>query len=159
MRTITAIFTVFFLSLAVFSNAQPPKLPVDTGSTYGAAVDQKGAFSVSELPGYFSSSDTVDVKVIAKVTDVCPKKGCWMSLQMPDNSKVFVKMKDYTFFVPLELIGKTVVVDARAMRIKTSVAELKHYAEDAKKSQAEIDAITQPKEEIRLLANGIVVAD
>jgi len=37
------------------------------------------------------------------------------------------------------------------------VAEQKHYAEDAKKSQAEIDAIKEAKKEMRILASGIVV--
>ena len=41
----------------------------------------------------------------------------------------------------------------------TSVEELKHYAEDAKKSQDEIDAITEPKTEIRFMASGMVVVD
>jgi hypothetical protein len=40
----------------------------------------------------------------------------------------------------------------------TSVAELKHYAEDAKKTQAEIDAIKEPKKEVRVTAKGIVIA-
>lgn len=44
-------------------------------------------------------------------------------------------------------------------KIKTSsVAEQKHYAEDAKKTQAEIDAITEPKNEIRFTASGITIA-
>jgi hypothetical protein len=76
---------------------------------------------------------------------------------MPDKTTVFVKMKDYAFFVPLEMIGKTVVIDGEAKKIETSVAELKHYAEDAKKSKEEIEAITEPKKEIRLTANGILV--
>ena len=41
---------------------------------------------------------------------------------------------------------------------QTSVEELKHYAEDAKKPQSEIDKITKPVTEIRLLASGIRVA-
>jgi hypothetical protein len=41
----------------------------------------------------------------------------------------------------------------------TSVAELKHYAEDAKKSQAEIDAIKEPQKEVRVTAKGIVIVD
>jgi hypothetical protein len=40
-----------------------------------------------------------------------------------------------------------------------SVKELRHFAEDAKKSKAEIDAITQPKTEVNILAKGIVVVD
>jgi hypothetical protein len=68
-----------------------------------------------------------------------------------------VKMKDYGFFVPLAAKGKTVVIEGQVSMKTTSVKELRHYAEDAKKSQAEIDAITQPKKEVNILAKGIVV--
>ena len=68
-------------------------------------------------------------------------------------------MKDYEFFVPTALSGKNVVLDGIAFTKTTSVAELKHYAQDGKKPQAEIDAITTPKSEIRFLANGILVVE
>jgi hypothetical protein len=50
-----------------------------------------------------------------------------------------------------------VVLDGIAFIKITSIEELKHYAEDAKKPQSDIDAITAPKKEIRFLANGILV--
>jgi hypothetical protein len=68
-------------------------------------------------------------------------------------------MNDYGFLVPLSLKGKTVVIDGEAKLKTTSVAELKHYAEDAKKTQAEIDAITEPKKEVRIMARGIAVVE
>jgi Domain of unknown function (DUF4920) len=68
-------------------------------------------------------------------------------------------MKDYAFFAPLAIKGKTVVMDAKASYKTISVEELKHYAEDAKKSQEEIDAIKLPKKEVRLLASGIQVVE
>ncbi|MBL7933016.1 MAG: DUF4920 domain-containing protein, partial [Bacteroidia bacterium] len=67
--------------------------------------------------------------------------------------------KDYGFFVPVDMVGKTVVLEGKAYNKTTSVTELKHYAEDAKKSQKEIDAITEPKNEIRFMADGIVVVE
>lgn len=70
--------------------------------------------------------------------DVCPKKGCRVSLELENGEKAFVKMKDYGFFVPVAAIGKTVVIDGEVKMKTTSVAELKHYAEDAKKPQAEL---------------------
>lgn len=73
--------------------------------------------------------------------------------------RFFVKMKDYAFFVPTALKGKSVILEGNAEKEITSVKELKHYAKDAKKSQSEIDAITLPKEEIRFLANGIKVVN
>jgi hypothetical protein len=39
------------------------------------------------------------------------------------------------------------------------VAELQHYAEDAKKSKEEIAAITKPEKEVRVMAKGIVVVE
>ena len=143
------------LSLA---QAQPPKGPANPGDVYGAKTTAKGAIDIAKLPAALAKKDSIgQTKVIAKVLDVCPKKGCWMKVQVDDSTTAFVKMKDYAFFVPLDVIGKTVVLDTEAKLKTTSVNELKHYAEDAKKPQAEIDAITEPKKEIRLLANGILV--
>lgn len=146
--------TATTLSLA---QAQPPKGPANPGDVYGAKTTSKGAVDIAVLPAKLAKKDSFQTKVIAKVLDVCPKKGCWMKVQVNDSTTAFVKMKDYAFFVPLDMIGKTVVLDTEAKMKTTSVDELKHYAEDAKKPQAEIDAITEPKKEIRLLANGILV--
>jgi hypothetical protein len=79
---------------------------------------------------------------MAKVLEVCPNKGCWLKLELPDGQQATVKMKDYGFFVPLAAKGKTVVIDGTVALKTTPVSELKHFAEDAKKSKAEIDAIT-----------------
>lgn len=137
--------------------AQPPQVPADPGATFGAVITPDGAVPVGQVSSILSNKETAHVKVTAKVIDVCTKKGCWMQLEMPDQSKVFVKMKDYGFFVPTAITGKTVVIDGEAKTIVTSVDELKHYAEDAKKSKEEIAAITEPKKEIRLTAEGILV--
>jgi hypothetical protein len=153
--------TFLLLTVCLFACAtaytQPPDVPADPGSTFGASTTQDQAFEVAQLPEFLKGKENAEVKILAKVTDVCPKKGCWMSLEMPDKSTVFVKMKDYAFFVPTAIIGKTIVIDGEAKKIVTSVAELKHYAEDAKKTKEEIDAISEPKEEIRLVAKGILV--
>jgi len=154
MKTTILLAFVMFATIAM---AQPPQVPADPGATFGAGASEDQAFEVSQLPDFLKNKESADVKIIAKVVDVCPKKGCWMALEMPDNSKVFVKMKDYGFFVPMAMIGKTVVVEGEAKNITTSVDELKHYAEDAKKSKEEIATITEPKKEIRLTAKGILV--
>ncbi|MBL0268886.1 MAG: DUF4920 domain-containing protein [Chitinophagaceae bacterium] len=103
--------------------------------------------------------EEVDGKVKAKIIEVCEKKGCWVKLDLGNGETATVKMKDYGFFLPLAAKGKTVVIDGELKMKTTSVAELKHYAEDAKKSKEEIDAIKEPKKEIRVMAKGIVVVD
>lgn len=142
----------------------PPAGNAVIGDTYGGGVASNAeskAVSVEKLSKKLKKENkkAENVAVKGKVTDVCEKKGCWLTIQTEDNSQFFVKMKDYAFFVPTALKGKNVVLEGTAERKVTSVDEQKHYAEDAKKPQAEIDAITAPKEEIRFVANGIKVVD
>jgi hypothetical protein len=66
-------------------------------------------------------------------------------------------MKDHAFLVPLIMNGKTIVAQGLATFKETSVDMLKHYAEDAGKTKEEIAKITEPKKEISMLANGILV--
>jgi hypothetical protein len=73
------------------------------------------------------------------------------------NSNIMVRMKDHKWFVPTALHGKTIVLQGFAEIKETSVAQLKHYAEDAGKTQAEIDAIKEPKKEVLVNATGILV--
>lgn len=154
-----SVIVVFMLLLASIAFAQPPSGKATPGSIYGAKTDGEHAVAAAELPAMLKDKDTVSVKVKAKVMEVCSKKGCWMTFKVSEEQSAFVKMKDYAFFVPTDLVGKTVVLEGKAYTKTTSVSELKHYAEDAKKPQKEIDAITQPKTEIRFMADGIVVVE
>jgi len=142
----------------------PPAGNAVVGDAYGAGVassSESKAISVEKLSKKLKKDNkkVENVAIKGKVTDVCEKKGCWLTIQTEDDSQFFVKMKDYAFFVPTALKGKTVVLEGNAERKVTSIDEQKHYAEDAKKPQAEIDAITKPKEEIRFVANGIKVVN
>ena len=53
--------------------------------------------------------------------------------------------------------GTTIVIDGVADEKLTTVAQLRHFAEDAGKSKAEIAKITEPKREILVQAKGILV--
>ena len=90
--------------------------------------------------------------------------GCRFTITRGSNSKctrskATVKMKDYGFFLPLAAKGKNVVIDGKVELKTTSVAELRHYAEDAKKTNEEINAITKPTKEVRVMAKGIVIVE
>ena len=152
-------FFIIILFATHLSIAQPPIGKAIPGTDYGAIIDDKNSVAASELPVLLKKKDTVAVKVKAKVLDVCSQKGCWITFKVNDTINAFVKMKDYEFFVPVDLRGKTVILDGKSFVKTTSVSELKHYAGDAKKSQHEIDAITKPKNEIRFMANGILVVE
>ncbi|WJS96336.1 DUF4920 domain-containing protein [Flavobacterium johnsoniae] len=141
----------------------PPKGDALVGDYYGTDVSASSvgnAISVSELDDKLKKDDKIEnVIVKGEVTGVCPKRGCWVSIKTEDGSSFFVKMKDYAFFVPTAAKGKNVVLEGVAEKKVTSVEELKHYAKDAKKTKAEIDAIKASKEEIRFMASGIKVVN
>ena len=100
--------------------------------------------------------DTINVKFTSKIDEVCTKKGCWMVLPAADK-KTMVKFKDYGFFMPLDSKGNEVIVAGKAFVKETPVDELRHYAEDAGKSEEEIAKITEPKKEFSFLAHGVLM--
>ena len=154
------IFASIALLVTLTSYAQPPAGNADKGDFYGAKVKAKGAIPLVEVVSQLEKESSIpEAKISAKIVDVCPNKGCWLKLELPDGKQATVKMKDYGFFVPLAAKGKTVVIEGQASIKTVSVNELRHFAEDAKKSKAEIEAITQPKKEVNILAKGIVVVD
>jgi hypothetical protein len=145
---------------ALIIHAQPPAGDAKPGETYGEKITAEGAIPLSEAVAKLNEgTEAINTKVKAKIVEVCPKKGCWLKLQLNDKETAMVKMKDYAFFLPLAAKGKTVVIDGEVKSKTISVAEQKHYAEDAKKSKEEIDAITEPQKEIRVMAKGIVVVE
>jgi hypothetical protein len=136
--------------------AQPPKGTAKKGMTFGAKTFASGAITPEELPELLEGKTTADVKIKGKVVEVCKAEGCWLRMQTPSGN-MLIKMKDHAFFVPLAMNGKTIVAEGTATLKETSVEMLKHYAEDAGKSKEEIEAIKEPKKEITLQANGILV--
>lgn len=139
--------------------AQPPEGDAMPGEWYGEKVDPDGVVDIATIPAGLEQKSEFNTKVRAKIVDVCPKKGCWLKVQVNDSTTAMVKMKDYGFFLPLAAKGKTVILEGEVKMKNTSVEELKHYAEDAKKPQQEIDAITKPEKEIRFTAKGILVVE
>ncbi|MBC7948283.1 MAG: DUF4920 domain-containing protein [Chitinophagaceae bacterium] len=153
------VLSLLILATAFSLNAQPPSGDAKPGEWYGEKVATEGAVNISDAAAKLGDAGTVDTKIKAKIVEVCPKKGCWLKLQVNDSTTAMVKMKDYGFFLPLSAKGKTVIIDGEMKMKTTSVAELQHYAEDAKKSKEEIAAITKPEKEIRVTAKGIVIVE
>lgn len=151
------LVSMIILSAGIIANAQAPAGDARVGDQYGEAITAKGAVKGKKLVSKLEDGKAVETKVTGKVLEVCPKKGCWIKLALDKNTVATVKMKNYGFFVPTALEGKTIIIDGKAEIVTTSVDELKHLAEDAKKPQSEIDAIKEPQKEIKIVANGITV--
>ena len=127
-------------------------------NTYGETIITSDAADLASLKDQLQGKDSIIVTLKGTIEKTCAKKGCWMSVQDKNGSVTRITFKDYGFFVPIEgADGKEVVFSGVAKRKVTDVATLRHFAEDDKKSQEEIDAIVTPKEEIEFVANGVVI--
>lgn len=167
MKNFILILALIF-SASLYTHAQdnevsPPAGNALVGDSYGAGVSEaveQGYLTISELSTQLAEVDSIESVVVAgTVTEVCKKKGCWMRIETENNEKFFVRMKDYGFFVPTSLEGKTVLLNGKAEYKVVSVEEQKHYLEDGGKSPEEIAEITEPEVEIRFLAEGIRVIE
>lgn len=127
--------------------------------SFGEEITQNNAIPYEEMVGKMTGTDSLVTKVIGTVEGVCQAKGCWMNIvsENPDQPIMFVKFKDYGFFMPKDISGKRVVMEGYAFKEVTPVAELRHYAEDEGKSKEEIAAIIAPKEELKFLASGVLL--
>ncbi len=154
MKKITTMISALLISACVL--AQPPKGPADKGMTFGEKTTAEGAIASDELTAKLKGTAPAEVKVTGEVTEVCKAEGCWLRMKTT-NGTILIKMKDHAFLVPLSMNGKTIVADGTVTLKETSVEMLRHYAEDAGKSKAEIEALKEPKKEITMQAKGILV--
>lgn len=152
----------FFQTLAVvcamaFTAFAQETTSAAKGVNYGEQITAKGAFPITKLTAKMGDAQTLNTKVYAKVLEVCTKKGCWMKVENANGETTMVTFKDYGFFMPQNLVGKTVVLEGVSQQKISTIEEQKHYAEDAGKSKEEIAKITTAKKKIAFEAKGVLV--
>lgn len=127
------------------------------GNFFGEKFSLEQSNSIGDLYKAMDMADSVDMIISAEIIQTCKKAGCWMEIQNADGTmKTKVFMKDHAFGVPLEgCEKKSCLVHGRAFRYNLSVEYLRHLAEDAGKSKAEIEKITQPETAIAIDAWGV----
>ncbi|TDB61431.1 DUF4920 domain-containing protein [Arundinibacter roseus] len=143
---------VFVLLTCLFFSVQ-----VQAQEYFGKKINEKSAVSAAQLPEKMGSKESMKAKVSGTVESVCQAKGCWMKVMLDNGETMRVTFKDYGFFVPKDIAGKTVVFEGLAEQKTTPVSELQHYAEDAGKSKEEIAKITEPKKELAFVADGVIL--
>jgi len=129
----------------------------DNASYHGKKITADNAIPATELAAKMGRKKEMNAKVEGKVESVCKMSGCWMKVKTADGQDMRVTFRDYGFFVPKDIIGKDVVFEGTAKTTTTSVAELRHYAQDAGKSKEEVEKITQPEKALTFVADGVIV--
>lgn len=147
---------VFACSNSSKENADPTA--VVKWSSYGDTITADNSVEAAELTAKLAGHDSLNVKLHAKVNEVCQKKGCWMTIPVGDKS-MRVRFKDYGFFMPKDCSGKEVIIEGKAFYDTTTVEMLKHYAHDGGKSEDEIAKITEPEIDLSFEAHGVLLKD
>ena len=123
-------------------------------------MTEEGKITTKELLQTLSTEDSAFVKVEAVINSICQKKGCWMYVDLGEENEMLVRFKDYGFFVPKSGIeGKQILMSGEIFRDTISVDRLRHYAEDAKRSEEEIAQIVSPEFKINMIANGVAIRE
>ena len=141
-----------FCLLTIFSCKN--EIHISTFGSFNAVTDLEKFSSVIDK---FSLENIDNNNLRGEIINVCPKKGCWMNLKV-DEDTVFVKFKDYGFFVPKTGVeSKLVFISGNISKDTISVKRLRHYAEDAGKSSYEIEKIVKPEFKLSFLADGVAI--
>jgi hypothetical protein len=96
------------------------------------------------------------VLVEAAASEVCQKEGCWLTLREGATS-IHVSFKDYGFFVPKDVAGKTLLVEGTLAEEKISEEDLRDHAADAGASKEQVEKIHGEKKEVTMVATSVRV--
>ena len=138
---------LFFILLSISIHSQ-----TNNNEFYGEKFD----YDTKKIDNSFDFTDS-KVRMKGEIISTCPMKGCWMNINVA-NDTILVRFKDYGFFVPKTGVEGSIAIVNGYLSIDTlSVAQLRHYAEDARKNKNEIMKITDPKITLSFLADGVVI--
>ena len=128
MKTMTALATVLLFAV--------PALAAE-GQTFGKVSDAK-VVKLSEL--FAKPADYVGktVKVEGLITDVCAKRGCWMTIAGDKEFQTLrFKVDDGVIVIPMEAKGKKAVAEGTFTKMELSKEQAleyqKHMAEEQKR--------------------------
>ena len=147
MKKIKVLLGLFIISASLSGQTR----------SFGEKIEEGSIIENSKIQNLFLAKEKFNAKLKAKVTDVCQMKGCWMKLEIGDEKDIMVNFKDYSFFVPKNIIGKEVIVSGEAFKRNISIDELKHYARDRGENESAISLIVEPKEIYSLTAKGVIL--
>jgi hypothetical protein len=134
-----------------------------TGTVYGEGVECTLAVKVSELNDNIDKYVGQRVRVEGLVTDVCPKRGCWIKLASDrEYESLLFKVQDGVIVFPMSLKGKYAVADGVARNVELDLEQTRRYlAHKAEEKGEAFDpaTCTQPMTYVRLDGVGAVVRD
>jgi hypothetical protein len=137
-KTSLIIGTVLLLSTAAFAQKQSPTeldkseaIPAASYLKRGAAIGKSDKVSLNAILKDPSKFEGKNVLVEGVVVRSCKAEGCWAEVaENKDSKSVRVKMKDHSFFIPLQSAGAQARVEG-IVQVKTlTKAMVDHMIEE-----------------------------
>lgn len=142
--------------LASCSNSK--EATADAKMEYGPVkIEESNVMSVASMMKDFSSKNGQETEYTfqAPLNQVCAKAGCWVNVDKGNGETFMVRFKDH-FTIPTDTeVGTQAIMHGVAYQDTVSVADLRHFAEDAGESEENIMKITEPKITMGFEADGI----
>ena len=127
-----------------------PVSTTDTTETFGSLLDE--AVPLVELADVGADNVGETVRVEARVSKVCRKKGCFF-IAVDGDAMLRVSFRDYAFFVPTDISGKRVMFVGEVIEKEMTKAEAEHFAAD----MGEASAAVAPGKTYEIVANAVRV--
>lgn len=143
--------------------AVDPAVAKPAGTPYGAGVKLSDATAISAILANPDTFAGKTVRVEGMISDVCPKRGCWMELAGDvAGDKLRFKVEDGAMVFPMDAKGKYAVAEGVVAVTQLTVEQTREYAEyQAKEYGKPYDpaSITEGKRIVRLDGTGALVRD
>ncbi|MBI5507936.1 MAG: DUF4920 domain-containing protein [Deltaproteobacteria bacterium] len=121
---------------------------------YGKGVGYGPSVSMAELTKNADAYVGKTVKVEGLVTDVCPRRGCWIKLG-DDGQTLRFKVQDGVISFPLDTKGKRAVVEGVFSKSELTAEQAAAYAKHIAEEKGETyDPATAPGGQVVYQVNG-----
>lgn len=132
----------------------------DPAGTYGAGLTQSEATPIAALQGAEALEGEL-VQVEGTVSDVCPRRGCWIEVVGADGADIQIKVNDGDIVFPLSAMGKHIAVEGTLEKVEMTEEEARAWKEHlAEEKGEEFDptTVTGPEVMWRLKGTGAEIS-
>ena len=131
---------------------------VETGPNYqvfGDPMPNKAeGLSLADLIEQRETYLGKEVRVSAKITQVCQAKGCFF-IAMENDKWARITFRDYAFFIPTDAANSEVLIEGIFSEVQLSNAQAQHYNSDLGSSSNAATVDTSP--EYSIVASSVLI--
>lgn len=131
--------------------------------TFGTEVNASNLTAVSTILATPDQYVGKQVTIKGVVTNVCEKRGCWMTVKSDQRfQELFIKVRDGDMVFPMSARGSEAIVIGKLTAVPLSLEQSRDYlAEEAKKQGKDFDvaSVTKPVNFYQLAPSGVKILE